>query len=127
MIILKAEKKVLTFGLTSVEMRCRCKYEECRATIVNHRLLKAYQKLRKALGVPCVITSGFRCTRHNFKVGGSSCSRHLRGEALDILYSVAITNKMSLQAFADLARASGFTYVKLYPGKNKRIHADVRR
>jgi len=127
MIFPKKEEKVLTYGLTSKEFRCRCKYEECRAVIVNHRLLKAYEKLRRALGCPCMITSGHRCTRHNHAVGGSACSRHILGQAIDILYTTAIANKMSLQAFGDLARQCGFTYVKLYQGKNKRIHADVRR
>ena len=34
--------------------------------------------------IPFVITSGFRCPKHNNKVGGSDTSSHLLGFAVDI-------------------------------------------
>jgi uncharacterized protein YcbK (DUF882 family) len=40
--------------------------------------------LRRALGRPLVINSGFRCASRNAGVGGSSSSRHLIGCAADV-------------------------------------------
>lgn len=40
--------------------------------------------LREAWGKPIVVTSGYRCTKLNKAVGGSSRSQHCKGEAVDI-------------------------------------------
>lgn len=41
-------------------------------------------KCRQKAGVPFVITSGFRTTLHNKKVGGVNGSSHTKGYAVDI-------------------------------------------
>ena len=40
--------------------------------------------VREQLGMPIVVTSGYRCDKHNKDVGGVRNSQHLRGEAADI-------------------------------------------
>ena len=40
--------------------------------------------LREQLGKPIYVNSGYRCPRHNLKVGGAVNSQHLKGEAADI-------------------------------------------
>jgi uncharacterized protein YcbK (DUF882 family) len=40
--------------------------------------------LRGKLNLPLVVTSGFRCPKHNKEVGGKPNSYHLVGKAVDI-------------------------------------------
>lgn len=42
------------------------------------------EPLRKEYGKPIIVTSGFRCSRLNFLVGGSKTSQHMKAEAVDI-------------------------------------------
>jgi hypothetical protein len=39
---------------------------------------------RKAYGKPISVNSGYRCPKHNLKVGGAVGSQHMRGEAADV-------------------------------------------
>jgi hypothetical protein len=43
-----------------------------------------FQPLRDHFGVPIAITSGYRSKELNRKIGGSSTSQHMVGEALDL-------------------------------------------
>lgn len=43
------------------------------------------ERVREALGVPVVVTSGYRCERLNKAVGGVSTSDHVSGQAADII------------------------------------------
>ncbi|MBO4487779.1 MAG: peptidase M15 [Bacteroidaceae bacterium] len=43
------------------------------------------EPLREALGLPVIITSGYRCNELNVKVGGVYASQHTLGEAADLL------------------------------------------
>lgn len=43
--------------------------------------------LRKHLGKPISITSGYRSTDHNAKIGGAKNSTHVKGKAADIKVS----------------------------------------
>ena len=42
------------------------------------------QPLRTMIGLPIVITSGYRCRQLNELIGGSSNSQHMEGKAADI-------------------------------------------
>lgn len=55
--------------------------------IVDHLeefIEKFLQPLRNDLGLPINVSSGYRCSRLNIAVGGSSTSAHLIGYAADI-------------------------------------------
>jgi hypothetical protein len=64
------------------EFECRC----CGCVKLSGRLVRMLEELRAALGRPLVITSGYRCERHNAAVGGARRSLHLMGRAADMLY-----------------------------------------
>lgn len=76
------------------------------------------QAMRKALGSPLYISSGFRSYACNNAVGGSSTSRHLYGDAAD-LYGAP-----SLCAMAQRARYHGFREIlgPGYPGHGDHTH-----
>ena len=67
------------------------------------------QAMRKALGQPLYISSGFRSYACNSAVGGSSTSRHLYGDAADL------TGAPSLCTLVQRARYHGFREI-LGPG-----------
>lgn len=54
-----------------------------------------FEKVREHFGVPIAVTSFFRSKKLNDKIGGSSTSQHVKGEAMDLDADVfgLITNK----------------------------------
>lgn len=55
-----------------------------RVVIINPMLPEYLQKARDHFGKPLIITSGYRTTSHNLKVGGVSVSNHVFGNAADV-------------------------------------------
>ena len=49
------------------------------------RLAEVLQVLRNELGVPITVISGWRSLAHNTAVGGAKNSRHMLGDAADII------------------------------------------
>ena len=111
----------LTIGLDSEEFRCKCTHVQCRALIVSDDLLESYKRFRLRIGKPLKITSGHRCTIHNYGVGGVSNSKHLAGQAIDISLDSFIGT--SLDVVEGIAKDCGFKFVKFY---DKFVHLDVR-
>jgi len=62
------------------EFACPC----CGKIKVSHRLLLLLETIRRVYANPIIITSGFRCKKHNDEIGGSKRSKHLKGMAVDI-------------------------------------------
>ena len=62
------------------ELACPC----CNQLLMDVRLVEALEDLRQSLDRPFIINSGYRCSKHNEKVGGRLSSRHLQGLAVDI-------------------------------------------
>ena len=81
------------------------------------------QAMRRAMGsAPIVTSSGFRSVSCNNAVGGASNSRHLYGDAIDLVGS------HSFCALAQNARNHGFNGIfgPGYPGHNDHTHVDTR-
>jgi hypothetical protein len=78
------------------------------------------QALRDQLGVPLIVTSGYRSPEHNKKVGGAKNSLHMRGMAFDIRM-----DNHDPVAFEEAARAVGFKGIRRYP-KQGFLHIDTR-
>jgi len=76
--------------------------------------------MRISLGEPMVISSGYRCKKHNKEVGGVPNSAHLRGLAADI----AIPNDEYRYRLLNLAML--FDIPRIGIGKNF-IHLDIDR
>ena len=104
------------------EFACHCK---CDKVVVQPDLPVALQELRDLLGSPVVITSGYRCKKHNTEIGGAKFSAHLGGFAADCTFP----GKSLLDAYLCIVRCLPWTDsggIGLYPGRNF-IHLDVRK
>lgn len=73
--------------------------------------------VRKALGQPIIITSGYRCPLLNARVGGVSTSAHTKGLAVDF-HSAYGTPKEICQRLID----TGVQFDKLIQEHNQWVH-----
>ena len=86
---------------------------------IDPKLIEKLEKLRKRIGQPLIINSGYRTPEHNTEIGGSQKSQHMEGTASDI----AKVKGLSIDEMAVLAQKAGFDGIGKY---NWGIHADVR-
>jgi hypothetical protein len=94
----------------------------CKGTgelLVDDQALDKLQALRSALGKPLVLTSAYRSRSHNTRVGGAKNSRHMHGDAFDVM----MTNH-DPHEFEAAARAAGFTGFGFYQ-KSGFMHIDT--
>lgn len=106
----------LSRNFTKEELQCPC-CEECE---MSPTLVTRLQSLRDIFG-PLNITSGFRCSDHNEKVGGSKNSQHLVGTAVDI----KINDLTSQERYKLINSAFDLGFSGIGIGKNH-FHVDVR-
>jgi len=78
------------------EFRCLC----CGRVEAAAALVFWLDVLRRSIGLPVAVNSGFRCAARNEAVGGSASSRHLIGCAADLARPAAIDYRV----FVDVAR-----------------------
>ena len=69
-----------TVNFHEYEFACNC----CGKNKINDTVILLCQKIRDALGMPIVITSGYRCEKHNAEIGGVKGSFHTKGKAADL-------------------------------------------
>ena len=98
------------------EFACPC----CNRVMLHPKLPVKLIELRKILERPVYITSGYRCSRYNQKVGGVTNSYHCIGLAADI--KVKDTNLIEL---LEICENIDFTGIGFYEKKNF-LHLDVR-
>lgn len=83
----KGKKEKLSNNFVSTELDCKGNDGCCKTTIIDPKLITYLQAIRDHFGKPITITSGYRCAKHNARVGGASNSRHTQGQAADIVVS----------------------------------------
>ena len=86
--------------------------------LIDLSMVRLLQFVRDGLGVPIIITSGYRTASHNAEVGGASNSQHVQGRAVDFYAA----GKPVLE-IAKICERMGFYGIGLYPSW---VHADVR-
>lgn len=96
------------------EFACPC----CRIAGCKTSAIMALRELEAEWGEKLKITSSFRCDTHNKKIGGAPKSRHLAGDAFDILMP-----KSQQVKFVLLAQKHGFRGIGI--GKTF-VHIDMR-
>jgi hypothetical protein len=114
----------LTANFTLGEFACKC---GCGAVSVSPKfgeLVARLQMLREKVGKPVHVTSGYRCAKHDAKVGTSSdpgAGPHTTGTAADIYVS-----GISVDRLAALAKECGFTGIGRYR-QLAFVHVDLRQ
>ena len=98
------------------EFSCKC----CKYTIINNHLQAILELVRAHFKQPVTITSATRCKTHNKNVGGKDASRHLTGEAADIV--VKSTNPQKVYDYIN----SIFPYTLGLGNYDNFTHIDVR-
>jgi hypothetical protein len=98
--------------ITRAEYECPCCHELppdlTTARFVYDILFGKFKEIREEWGQPLLISSGYRCKRHNAECDGKGLSAHLFGLALDI----------NLPSAPDVVRLA--TLIEL-------LHPDLRR
>ena len=81
------------------------------------------QKIRDHFGKPIIISSGYRCERHNRSVGGATASKHKQGMAADIMIA-----GVSPSEVAKYAESIGVKGIGLYETAKDGyfVHIDTR-
>ena len=80
----KYSKYRLTEYLGTEEVQCHCEHKDCKTQVISAQTVESFRQLRNAYSKPIIVTSGFRCQRHNYMEGGTNDSRHKLGGALDL-------------------------------------------
>ena len=97
------------------EFQCKC----CEQVKIGHDLVFVIEELRKKLGLPIIVVSGYRCPNYNVTIGGAKDSYHVQGRASDI-YTTA-----ELNTICKTAKELGLTGIGKYPDDNF-VHIDNR-
>ena len=110
----KAEDRQLSRNFNEREFACK----HCGQVHVESELVTKLQALRDALGRPITVTSGYRCPVHNRNIGGATQSRHMQGQAADL-----VVTGVSPAAVAQAAERVGFGGIGIY--KSGFTHVDI--
>jgi uncharacterized protein YcbK (DUF882 family) len=97
------------------EFSCKC----CGSVKIDSEVVKKLQLMRDKIQKPIIITSGYRCPKHNQEVGGTDNSYHTQGLAVDI-----VVDGYSLDELEMIAKEVGFRGIGIYRSANF-IHLDL--
>jgi hypothetical protein len=89
------------------------------ATITNLKQLCKYvlEPLRTLIGVPLLVTSGYRSPALNKAIGGAKNSQHILGQAAD-----THCNKYTVEQLYQLVKKSGLPFDQLIQEFNSWVH-----
>jgi len=97
---------------TYQELACR----HCGIAAVDPVLVCCLEDLRKRIGQPLPVISGYRCPQHNRAVGGAPRSFHVLGQAADIPRGLVRPAVATAAGFRGLGTRDGWvTHVDVRP------------
>ena len=109
-------------NFTKIELNCKCGCKTPANIEANlTRLAEQLELLRRHIGLPLQVTSGYRCEEHNRLCGGAPESQHTQGLAADGW----VRGKTPAQVRDAALRVSLFRMggIGLYKGW---VHVDIR-
>lgn len=82
------------------EFRCKCcgQLPEDEQAFIEELVRNVLDPVRGKFGKPIKVNSGYRCEKHNAKVGGARHSQHMRGQAADICTGEKVANMTEFMA-----------------------------
>jgi len=100
------------------EFDCPC----CHKNKTSLDLIQLLDEARQIAGIPFNISSGYRCKKHNSKVGGSVTSSHLSGLGADIMVAVGYPRLLIIESllkagFQRIGVSSNMIHVDIDPNK----------
>ena len=115
----------LSENFNAYEFRCGLgsPCSACTVTLIDTQLVVYLQKIRDYFGVEVEITSAYRCTSYNKRIGGATGSRHSKGQAADI-----VVRGVSPRRVAAYAEYIGVKGIGLYEtaADGYFVHIDTR-
>lgn len=124
------EYSVKTQGNTKISKHFRVLEFACKdgtdSVIISSELVWTLEKIREHFNRPVIINSAYRTPTHNKAVGGSPSSRHLLGQAADIVVkdvppSTVYAFCSSLLTTGGVGKYDTFTHVDV----RKKNHAGI--
>lgn len=105
------------------EFACKC---GCKVNGINPKIIEMLNTARYIAGVPFVISSGYRCPKHNFDVGGVPNSSHTNGSAVDIVCSkdsdrFRIILGLLVSGFTRIGISADFIHADIDTKKTKKV------
>lgn len=80
----KNDKTAISKDFKVLEFACHG--SGCCSTVkIDSKLIEYLQKIRDHFDKPVIVSSGYRCAKHNKAVGGATGSYHAKGRAADIM------------------------------------------
>ena len=115
--------KQVTKHFHSTEFRCKC---GCGKIYIDEKLIDKLETLFSKLNASkCIISSGYRCSKHDKAVGGSGTGQHVYGKAVDCVYydknGKIIPSKIVICVAYDLDIFRGIAKIN-----NNYTHLDMR-
>jgi uncharacterized protein YcbK (DUF882 family) len=104
------------------ELYCRC----CEKLNISANLVLKLDLARALAETPFIITSGFRCQKHNQVVGGVKDSAHVKGLAVDIavqnnITRLSILRGLIIAGFRRIGIGSNFIHVDIDNSKANNV------
>ena len=108
-----------TIHFKAREFECKC---GCGGNEMHQEVVDKLEQARQLAGVPFVINSGYRCAKHNKKVGGVPGSSHTLGWAVDIKAKDGasryhIVSALTTVGFTRIGIDKSFIHVDMDPSK----------
>ena len=78
------DKTYLSHHFNVQEFRCKC--GQVHEILIDSSLISKLERIFTAINCSkIIVTSGYRCEKHDKTVGGSGCGQHTKGTAADII------------------------------------------
>jgi len=125
----KNQKQPINSYFNTKEFTCQCNYSDCIEQKISVDLVERLTKLREAINSPLIITSGFRCSKHQkdlIKAGVNTVvatkSQHELGNAVDCY---PLKKQIDMNTFLEKAKelfysigiANNFLHLDIRPKK----------
>lgn len=113
--------KRLSKNFTVGEFLCRC---GCGRALVDDKLVERLQQIRDHFGEEVIITSGYRCEKHNKAGGGATGSRHTKGQAAD--FYIPHVEPAEIAKYAESIGVKGIGLYEAGDCGDNFVHIDTR-